>query len=241
MLCHNPGSVDYHDENLTDLGYPDGGAPIDLKYMVHKFHFGERLTKTYNVAGFVANDVTFPQDQTNCTKCHDNSKAANADNWKNVPSRNACGACHDGIDFATGGGTTMDPNSPFASLGHVGGAQADDTKCALCHSPDAIANVYHIPITAIVSGTNVTSYYVSTANVSRMPAGAVTVDYDIKSVSLNASRNPVMVFRMLQSGTQLNFLPACGPNGHGYVAQLLRCAQCLLRLCRSTGWRSDAV
>ena len=227
VLCHNPGSVDYHDNDLAALGYPDGGAPIDLKYMIHKLHFGERLSKDYKVVdvvarfdtkvavgpggvrGTIVNGTQYPQDQTNCTKCHDNSKAANADNWKKVPSRNACGACHDGINFATGGGTTMDGNAGGKS-GHVGGAQADDTFCALCHSPTAISSVYHVPVTAIVSGTNVTTHYVSSANVSRMPAGAVTVNYEIKSVSLNGSRNPVMEFRILQSGVRTDLRVASG-------------------------------
>jgi OmcA/MtrC family decaheme c-type cytochrome len=220
VMCHNIGSVDYHDNDLTTLinyetggDYGAGGAPIDLKYMVHKFHFGERLTKAYQVADAVANEVTFPQDQTNCTKCHDNSKSHDADNWKNMPSRNACGACHDGINFKDGTGEQMDqsPGNLLAHLGHIGGAQADDTNCHLCHNADAIANVYHIPVTAIVTGTNVTSYYVSTANTSRMPAGAVTVDYDIKSVSLDASRHPVMVFRILQSGVRTDLNVATGP------------------------------
>lgn len=217
VLCHNPGSVDYHDENLAALGYPDGGAPIDLKYMIHKFHMGDLLTKDYKVAGLSANEIKYPQDVRNCTKCHDNGKAANADNWKNVPSRNACGACHDGIDFATGGGTTLDPTSPFATLGHVGGAQADDSKCTLCHSPAAI-NVYHIPVTPPfatnaldVSGGNANSNAAWIAsNDDNLPAGAIKVSYDIQSVSRDASKHPVMVFRMLQNGvrTDLNTFPA---------------------------------
>jgi OmcA/MtrC family decaheme c-type cytochrome len=204
VVCHNPGSVDYHDNNLAALGYPDGGAPIDLKYMVHKIHFGERLTKPYVVAALNANLTTYPQDQTNCTKCHDNTKAANADNWKNVPSRNACGACHDGINFATGGGTNM--AGTFA--GHIGGAQATDNNCTLCHSADAIANTYHVPVNTTTSTSNgftVTSYYLSTANVNRMPAGTKTVDYQIKSVTLDASRHPQMTFRILQSGVRTDF------------------------------------
>jgi OmcA/MtrC family decaheme c-type cytochrome len=204
IACHSPNSVDYHDNNLTDLGYPDGGAPIDLKYMVHKIHFGERLTKTYKVNALLANDVTYPQDQTNCTKCHDNTKAANADNWKNVPSRGACGACHDGIDFATGGGMNM----AGTYAGHIGGAQANDNNCTLCHSADAIASVYHVPVTyeAHLPHGSTTPDYISyyASNADRMPAGAVTVDYDVKSVSIDANRHPVMVFRILQSGARMD-------------------------------------
>jgi OmcA/MtrC family decaheme c-type cytochrome len=38
------------------------------------------------------------------------------------PSRAACGACHDNVNFATG-------------LNHPAGFQADDTQCATCHVP----------------------------------------------------------------------------------------------------------
>ena len=71
---------------------------------------GELLAKkNYNYGGVLYNEVLFPQDLRNCTKCHDGSatstaQTAQGDNWKNAPSRRACGACHDGINFATGHG-----------------------------------------------------------------------------------------------------------------------------------------
>jgi OmcA/MtrC family decaheme c-type cytochrome len=70
--------------------------------------------------------------QKMCVKCHDNTKAAQADNWNTVPSRLACGACHDGINFATGTGTTL----AGETTGHVGKA-IDDATCALCHGAAA--------------------------------------------------------------------------------------------------------
>jgi OmcA/MtrC family decaheme c-type cytochrome len=225
VLCHNPGSVDYHDKNLAALGYPDGGAPIDMKYFIHKTHRGELLTKDYEVADLVARHDTliqlagggtivegtqYSQDQRNCTTCHDNTKATDADNWKNKPSRAACGACHDGIDFATGGGYTIDPDVAWHTVGHLGGAQANDRQCATCHSADAIDKVYHQPITAITSTSTSTlgqvTYYASNDN--RLPAGAVTVDYDIQSVSKNGAGNPVMVFRILQNGARMDLRTA---------------------------------
>jgi OmcA/MtrC family decaheme c-type cytochrome len=224
VLCHNPGSVDYHDNNLTGLinyttggDYGAGGAPIDLKYMVHKMHRGELLSQDYQVHGRVARHDTgvqigaggsggtiiegiqYPQDQRNCTKCHNNSLAANADNWKNAPSRNACGACHDGINFYTGLGVTMDGNADGKN-GHVGGAQADDTRCAACHSPTAISGVYHQPITTIVSSGR-TTYYASGTDVTRLPANAITVSYDIKSATVAADGTVAVKFCMKRDGT----------------------------------------
>ncbi|MEJ2218926.1 MAG: cytochrome C, partial [Gemmatimonadota bacterium] len=44
----------------------------------------------------------------------------NVENWREVPSRQACGSCHDDIDWAAG-------------TNHPGGAQANDNICAACH------------------------------------------------------------------------------------------------------------
>src|SRR5262249_15650122 len=49
---------------------------------------------------------------------------------------------------------------------------------------------------------------------TRLPNGAIPVSYDIKSVSVNASHQPVMVFRMLQYGQRkdLNDPASSAPN-----------------------------
>jgi len=199
VLCHNDSSYD-----------PTTAESVDIKVMVHKFHAGSRLTGSYAPSGLDATKMHFPQDQRNCTKCHTDAViegnpnvTAQGGNWKLVPSRNACGSCHDGIDWATGTGTTLDPNLLYASLGHVGGAQEDDSKCNDCHTAAAIAGVNHIPVTTVKAATTgVTTYYAS--NDGRLPAGAKTVDYEIQSVSVNGSGNPVMVFRILQNGARLD-------------------------------------
>lgn len=210
VMCHNPGTVDANSGNV-----------LTMSTMAHRIHAGHMLKNEYSIWGFGStkhdySHVGFPQDLRNCTKCHSATPAegnpnqtAQGDNWKSAPSRAACVGCHDGINFATGGGTTMNPNNAWANLGHVGGAQADDSKCVLCHSADAISNVYHLPITAVANSAGVTTYYA--ANDNRLPAGALTVDYDIKSVSLNASRNPVMVFRILQNNARKDL--NAGPTG----------------------------
>lgn len=195
VLCHNDSQYD-----------PDTAESLDMKLMVHKFHMGSRLLTSYAPSGLDATKMHFPQDQRNCTKCHTDVPiegnpvvTPEGGNWKTFPSRRACGSCHDGIDFATGGGTTLDPDLPWASFGHIGGIQEDDSQCATCHSSTQISGVNHIPITKVTRSSNgVVSYYAS--NDGRLPAGAHTVDYEIQSVSINGSRNPVMVFRILQNG-----------------------------------------
>lgn len=177
--------------------------------MIHKTHFGKMLSKTgYDFAGVEFNEVGFPQDARNCTKCHDGSatstaKTAQGDNWLNVPSRVACGGCHDGVNFAAGtivkaGVTTK----------HFPGPQLDDKGCATsCHTAER-NNVFHLAVTPPnlqsalhVSGgnANTNSAWIA-SNTSRLPAGAVKVTYDIQSVSRNANQQPVMVFKLLQNG-----------------------------------------
>lgn len=66
----------------------------------------------------------FPAVLSNCTKCHNDvpnpGALAQVANWKNVPSRKACGSCHDLTNFATG-------------ANHGGGAMANDNACGVCH------------------------------------------------------------------------------------------------------------
>ena len=230
-------------------------AAFTYPRMIHKTHMGEELVKTgynlnahcndpagagYNAANPVANraqcfnTVLFPQDLRNCTKCHDGTAGAanqtpDGDNWKNVPSRIACGACHDGIDFATGSGITLaDAAADIAAgnpagttqSGHGGGARSD-SECSGCHSPTSMS-LYHTPVTppdptnSILGGTN--SYTNSAwlaatgANNNNLPTGAISVTYDIKSVARVADTSvtptqyrPKMVFRMLQNGAAVPF------------------------------------
>ena len=57
-----------------------------------------------------------------CNGCHGKDSAAQKDAWLNKPSRNACGACHDNVNFATG-------------ENHVNLPQPTDNQCANCHRP----------------------------------------------------------------------------------------------------------
>lgn len=194
----------------------DGVTVGDFPVLIHRVHKGELLIKqNYNFGGVLLNETKFPQDIRNCTKCHDTTApkvAPQGDNWKMVPSRLACGACHDGINFDTGKGRR---NNGDDTLGHIGGIQKDDSKCALCHSPDAIPT-YHVPVTppnpnnsllvaASAGGSNNTNAAYIASNPANVPLGAIKVTYDVKSVSRNASKQPVIVFRLLQNGARKDF------------------------------------
>ncbi len=150
--CHAPGMID-----------PQSGNTLDMKVMIHKIHAGGDLPSVAGPDGITWDDpatpvneaadngsyaiwgfqdlkqewwkVGFPAEIANCTKCHQGT-TAEVDNWKNVPSRAACGSCHDDVDFATG-------------TNHPGGAAANDNACSTCHP--ATGNIvapaiYPIPV-----------------------------------------------------------------------------------------------
>ena len=119
VLCHTEQSSD-----------PDTGNTVDFKVMIHKIHQGEGLPSVeagtpYQIIGFRGSvhdysGVVFPSDVRRCEQCHQG--ASQSMNYLTRPSAAACGACHDDVVFATG-------------ENHAGIAQADDTRCVLCHIP----------------------------------------------------------------------------------------------------------
>ncbi len=119
ILCHNPGVID-----------PDTGNTVDMKVMIHKIHMGPDLPSVkagtpyfiignaQSVADF--SGTTYPQDIRNCQTCHQGASQVNA--WTLQPNMDACGSCHDDINWATG-------------ANHPAGPATDNSKCADCHKP----------------------------------------------------------------------------------------------------------
>ncbi len=207
VLCHTEQrSIGRTEATTTATGYSgstyviNGKAVGNFVALVHRIHMGDALTKTgYNYGGVTFNDVKYPQDIRNCVKCHSASTATpQGDNWKNKPSRVACGACHDNIDFATG-------------AGHIGGAKSDDSQCSLCHTAtDIMAN--HIPVTPIASSilsSGVASGYTNAAAMAgytnNLPAGASVITYDVDSASRDSNKHAVVKFKLKKDGTDVVF------------------------------------
>jgi OmcA/MtrC family decaheme c-type cytochrome len=103
-----------------------------MPVLIHKIHMGKNLPSViagtpYRIwhrgAWSDFSDVGFPSgvdELETCTVCHNNSPQAN--NFATVPTRAACGACHDNVNFASG-------------LNHVNLPQVDDNQCTQCHKP----------------------------------------------------------------------------------------------------------
>ena len=214
------------------------------------------------------NETRYPQDIRNCDKCHDSLNAATpqASNWKNKPQAEACGACHDGINFRTGLGVTLadaaagETSSQINGVwAHVAGPQVDNSSCgsANCHSAERI-DIVHRPVTppnasnalrgAQQCGGNTNTNAGSLAsNLNRLPAGAIKVSYDVKSVARLADGTLQMKFQLLQNGTAVplqTFSSAAnnaGDRAEGNLGQLHGRAQPVLRLRRAAGRHQQAV
>lgn len=207
---------------------------------------GYNLNKHCNLVGYPGYDATkpdanlaacfntvgFPQSQTNCTKCHDGSatksdgsvnvnQTKDGDNWMKVPNRLACGACHDGIDFATGNGITLADKAADVAAGNpVGttqsghgnstsgpiGPQTGDSLCSGCHTPTQIQFAHR--------------YTVPTLNNPVVQTGVSTITYDLKSLNVVAGQ-PVIVFRINKDGAPVTTLNAPAPADSSSTFQLI--------------------
>jgi OmcA/MtrC family decaheme c-type cytochrome len=119
IVCHTPQTVN-----------PDTGHSQDMPVLIHKIHMGKNLPSVkagtpYRIwhrgAWSDFSEVGFPggvDELKTCEVCHQGG--AQVQQHMTSPSRAACGACHDDINFATG-------------KGHVDLPQVTDNMCANCH------------------------------------------------------------------------------------------------------------
>jgi len=186
VLCHtDQRKYGRAEATTTATGYSgdtfriNNEAVGDFIPFIHRLHMGEKLTKTGYNYEIPFNEIKYPQDRRNCMKCHKASSAApQGDNWKTVPSRRACGACHDNVNFATG-------------TNHAGGIRTDDSQCADCHTAADIVDRHNTPV--------------DTPNNPGAPAGLAVISYELSSVTVNASNQAVFKFRIIKDGTPVTF------------------------------------
>jgi OmcA/MtrC family decaheme c-type cytochrome len=249
VVCHtDQRKYGRSEATVTATGYDsakgtyliNGITVGNLPTHIHKIHMGEKLTRTgYNYGDLLYNEVTYPQPITNCVKCHDGSatstaKTANGDNWKNVPSRLACGACHDGVNFAKNTGVTLEDfaaGKTSSSPAHIGGVKTDDSQCAICHTAADIP-VYHVTVDP--TGANGRGGYplntaadtptvgfpagqgpsIPLASQLNMPDGVYKINYEIKQVTVSGAagtKKATVVYRILKDGLPVTL------NATGYL------------------------
>ena len=123
--CHNNDGYSAY----VDPANPDSRIVDQIVKRIHGVHFGEELqnpTNTDPETGIFKDyrGVIFPNNVRNCNSCHVD------DRYKTQPSRLACGACHDQIDWTTGKSIVA------GKLDHEGGPQPNDSGCSTCHPAD---------------------------------------------------------------------------------------------------------
>jgi OmcA/MtrC family decaheme c-type cytochrome len=182
VTCHNPGSTD-----------ANSGHTVDFKVMIHKIHRGEHLPSvaaggSYRIWGNADSEhdfshVAYPQDIRNCTKCHDAADAATpqAGHWATQPSREACGSCHDDVDFSTGAGHTS------------GSIVAQNSECTICHSDSSNfaptpAEAHAIP--EKVAGANYRLNVISVANTA--PGQFPVITYEVTNPNAGNARYNIL-------------------------------------------------
>ena len=172
ILCHNPKTIN-----------PDTGLSQDMPVLIHKIHMGKNLPSViagtpYRIwhrgAWSDFSDVGFPSgvdELETCQVCH--QKAPQAGNYATVPTRAACGACHDNVNFATG-------------LNHVNLPQVNDNQCTQCHKPsgaefDASINGAHTVATRSTQLPGVVLAITAVANAK--PGQKPSVTFTVKDKS----------------------------------------------------------
>jgi OmcA/MtrC family decaheme c-type cytochrome len=240
VLCHQPQNAD-----------PVTGNTLDAKVFFHKIHMGSQLpsvigTKTspgvpFEVAGYMNilsnfSTVIDPADPRRCEVCHSQTTGAKqATAFLTTPSRAACGACHDDINFATGFS-----NGP--EMNHPGGPQADDGECHNCHIPqgqspfdasilgahvvptDTAANYPPNPDT-LLAGINLTITSVTNTSAGQTPTVHFTLK-DNKGNDIPLSQPDQLSFTMAGPTTDYGYTSFGSGSSPGYVTESALKAAC---------------
>jgi OmcA/MtrC family decaheme c-type cytochrome len=212
VLCHTPQTID-----------PDTGNSVDLPIMIHKIHMGKDLPSVkagtpYQIIGNAQSlhdwsTVGFPTDKGNCTVCHEQTtKAAQATNYQTKPTRAACGACHDQVNFVTG-------------VNHGSVIQTDDSKCSTCHAASSgtefdlsIAGAHTQPY----NSTALTGFDWAITKVDNaVPGKPVTITFTLKDNKGNplAPTDFGRIFGVLGGQTTDYTTKWAGSTTNGYVSE----------------------
>ena len=185
VLCHQPQTTD-----------PDTGNTVDMKVMAHKIHMGANLPSViagtpYQIIGFNQgvsdwSTVQLPSDPGNCMVCHEQSTGAAQAQAFYTPSRAACGACHDDVNFATG-------------QNHVNLPQVNDAGCANCHIPQG-----ELPLDASIMGAHINRTNGGPINPGMVPFVPGMVFDSLKVQNGTAGSRPTITFTLKDySGTPI--------------------------------------
>jgi len=136
ITCHYPAATDA--AMRTDATLP--AETIDMKFMIHRIHMGEELTREFTLYGngrtpHTYNEVLYPASRANCEKCHEpgtynvpspgieKTAVSTREFYTPIPpNSSACLGCHDTLDAAA---HTYLNTAPFGE------------SCGTCHGENA--------------------------------------------------------------------------------------------------------
>ncbi len=184
VLCHNSGNTDANSGNV-----------LDLRTMAHKIHAGkflkEKNGEDYTIWGFSNSkhsyaEVGFPANVRNCAKCHDGSKkdaagkqlAAQGDNWKTKPSKEACLSCH-----ASAAGSTWNTIHVTSLKLGASASAISNAACADCHGAGKTWNPEQVHWIQELENTKLYQNVIESATLTTKPTatttGVLTVTYSV--------------------------------------------------------------
>ena len=174
VTCHNP-----------DLEEGEG----NMSFMIHRIHSAGDFHVLNNAQSFA--EVTYPQDVLNCRKCHnaDDTDTPQANNWRELPSMESCGGCHDIF-------------GPNATLTHSGPAQTNNADCTGCHTPEGTTE-YHTTANP-------------TPNNPELLTDQRSISYELISAAVDTNTDDITIeFKILDGETPIDVtdIPADLRNG----------------------------
>jgi OmcA/MtrC family decaheme c-type cytochrome len=238
VMCHQPQNAD-----------PVTGNTLDFKVFAHKIHMGSQLPSVlgytsgtttvppapYEIIGYMNSVNNFstvidPADPRRCEVCHSQTTgAAQAKAFLTEPTRAACGACHDNVNFATG-------------ANHPGGFQPDDTQCATCHVPQdeeifdaSIMGAHVVPTDTAalypqnpdtqIAGLSLAITGVTNTSAGQNPTVAFTLQDD-KGINIPLSQASTLQFTMAGPTTDYGYTTFGTATTPGYVTESALKASC---------------
>jgi len=198
QVCHNAKL-----ETLTTIendGSIVSNDNVNLVNLIHKIHNsagGDRFTGVQDIGNFALNEpIAYPQAINNCRTCHQGPAAADNtyDNFMNRPSRRACGSCHFQVDFVTGG-------TPGTASFHLGGPQASDSGCSLCHQPSGTGGI----APSVTQAHAAKEGAPTTPNNPVLATGLKDVRYAIDTVTVDNTNAALVKFQVKIDNVVANF------------------------------------
>jgi hypothetical protein len=181
VVCHSPNynaTIADHEADMVTMIHQIHTNKADILGALHVSEHGENWPT-----------LAYPGTILNCAKCH--NTVAEADNWKNQPTKVACDSCHNTVTF-----------DGVESVGINGGAVThlavgDNSMCSTCHQALGTAG----------SLTDIVTVHTPAANDD---ASQRLVEAEITGVVVDVDGGVTVSFSVTESGVAKTDVTAAG-------------------------------